>query len=69
MQKRKNLKVFRIMKNLTQKEMAAKLRCSYSMYSLIERGERDGTLSFWHNMQQTFEIPSSEMWGLLKKGE
>lgn len=69
MQKRKNLKLFRIKLDLTQLEMAEKLRCSFSMYSLVERGARDGTLSFWENIQQTFNIPSTEMWRLMEKEE
>lgn len=69
MQKRKNLKLFRIKRDLTQFEMSERLRCSFSMYSMIERGERDGTLSFWQNLQETFAIPSGEMWSLTMKGE
>lgn len=69
MAKRHNLKLFRVQQKMTQNEMASRLKYSRSQYALVERGERDGTLEFWNNLQQTFFIPSANMWDLMRKDD
>lgn len=69
MAKRHNLKMFRVQRKMTQDEMASRLKYSRSQYALVERGERDGTFDFWENLQQTFVIPSADMWNLMRKDD
>lgn len=63
---RTNLKIFRIKQNMTQGEMAEKIGCSLNQYSTIERGVRNGTITFWQNLQKAFGIEDSELWELTK---
>lgn len=67
--RRLKLKAFRVMKGLSQQEMAEELNCSRGRYAGIESGRRDGTHEFWQTLQNTFEISDSEMWGLMKEEE
>jgi transcriptional regulator with XRE-family HTH domain len=63
---RTNLKLFRIKHNLTQAEFAEKLGCTASLYSVIEVGKRNGSMTFWQNLQQAFNVEDSKMWELTK---
>ena len=69
MARRIKLKVLRVSKNLTQEETAARLGVSRNMYMEIESGNRDGKHLFWDKVQQEFDIPSSEMWGIMHEKE
>lgn len=51
---------------MTQQEFADKIGVKRSTYSLIETGERSGKPQFWAQVQKTFNIPDSEMFGLMK---
>lgn len=64
-----NLKIFRIAKHLTQKEMADKCNVSRAVYSNIERGRNEAKGDFWENLQKAFDVPDSEMYNLMKKEE
>ena len=64
--KRDALRRFRRSYDLSQKQMAEKLNYSFSHYSLIERGLKDGSQDFWNKLQQTFDIPDADMWSLIK---
>ena len=66
---RLNLKVFRVSKKMKQSDIAEKLGISSAAYSLIELGKRDGTITFWNKLKETFNIPGNEMWSLMKKEE
>ena len=61
------LKLFRIGLHLTQAEMAEKMGVDRTLYGYVERGVRDGSISFWNRLQKTFDIPDEEMWKLQKK--
>ena len=62
--KRMNLKLFRIRHNLTQSEMAARVKYDRAAYALIEAGKRNPSIEFFMNLQEAFNIPNEEMWGL-----
>lgn len=63
---RHELKVFRVMQNLTQDEMAAKTGVSRATYNLIENGNRRGSQEFWENLQHTFKLEDGQVWNLQK---
>lgn len=66
---RTNLKVFRIQHVLSQEEIAAKIGCSRATYSAIENGTRAGRQMFWNSLQNAFDIPDADMFGLMKNDE
>ena len=63
---RKNLKLFRVDKNLTQGEMANKIGYCRATYTAIEAGNREGRQAFWSALQAAFDIPDADMWALKK---
>lgn len=63
---RTNLKVFRIKKQMTQEEMADKIRCKRATYSAVENGSRSGKHDFWEGLKIAFDIPDKEMWDIMK---
>lgn len=63
---RLSLKLFRVSRNLTQKEFAQTIGAGRAMYSLIEKGDRFGSFDFWLNLQKAFDIPDEEMFKLMK---
>ena len=66
MAKRMKLKLLRVANNLTQEEIAERIGgISRRMYADIELGKRKGSRSFWERLQQEFNIPDNEMWGLM----
>lgn len=66
---RTNLKVFRIRQKLSQAEMADMIGCRRTTYSAIENGQRNGRVSFWTALQAAFELPDTEIGGLMKNDE
>lgn len=66
---RTNLKILRVKKNLTIREMAEKIGCKTSTYAAIEKGIRNGKQEFWLALQKTFDIPDAEIWALMHKEE
>ena len=68
-QKRKNLKLFRIGKDLSQQGMADVLGVTRSHYAMIERGERRGSESLWTTLKNTFDVSDADMWNLMRKGD
>lgn len=65
---RKALRLLRYEKELTQTDMARLLNVERVTYAAVERGVRDGSYKLWERLQQVFNIPDAEMWGLMKKG-
>lgn len=63
---RMNLKIFRIRYGLTQSEMAARVGYDRASYALIESGTRNPSIEFFMSLQEAFDIPDEEMWGLTK---
>lgn len=64
--RRTKLKQLRVGLHLTQGEMADKIGISANMYNFLENGDRNGSYEVWQNLQNTFHIPDTEMWGLQK---
>lgn len=64
---REKLKELRKENNLTYSEMAVKCDIAKSLYFRIERGESQGTMKFWENLQKTFNITDEEMFSFYKK--
>lgn len=66
---RTNLKIFRIKQHLSQTEISKRIGCSRATYSAIEHGTRDGRPKFWQKLKESFVIPDSEMWQMMKNDE
>ena len=66
---RVNLKVLRVRMNLNQAEMAEKCGIGRVSYAAIERGDRGGSMKFWKNLQNAFNIPDEKMFSLMKNEE
>ncbi|QHJ73637.2 Cro/CI family transcriptional regulator [Butyrivibrio virus Arian] len=64
--KRTALKVFRVSRNMTQDDIAGATGVSRSTYALIEEGARGGRAKFWEALQNAFDLPDGEMYGLMK---
>ena len=58
------LKLLRVKNQLTQQQLAQKLGVSCTMYNLIERGQRKGSIDFWTKIQQLFNVSDADMWKL-----
>lgn len=65
--KRYNLKMFRIMQDLTQQDIAQKLGISKSHYVSIEQGTQDPSFKLLEQFAQAFQI--NDIWELMKKGK
>lgn len=64
---RKNLKLFRVEKNMTQEDIANEIGCTRATYQSVEAGARIGTdAGFWIKLQKAFNIPDGDMWALRK---
>ena len=63
---RRNLKVLRVQHGLSQKEMAAKIGVSRSIYGEVEKGTRNCSHAFLAKLQAAFNIPDADMWALTK---
>lgn len=66
---RKNLKLFRTNRFLSQQEIADKMGVTRGTYAAIENGSREGRKTFWAQLQEAFDIPDAEMYGLMKNDE
>lgn len=64
---RKNLYIFRHKMQLTQKQMADKIGCSRATYSAIEKGVRNGRVTFWEDVKNAFDLTDAEMGELMAK--
>ena len=51
---RKNLKMLRIEKELTQAQMADRLGVTRTTYCHIENGKSEGTMRFWVKLKSEF---------------
>ena len=64
---RNELKNKRLEKGYTQQETAIKARISKSHYSMIENGERIGSLEVWISILNALEIPEEELTKYMKQ--
>lgn len=58
---RTTLKVFRIIRKLSQQDMAAKLGYGHAYYGHVERGAQNGSAEFWGRLQQAFDLSDKEL--------
>ena len=63
---RRNLKIFRVRRGLTQEEIAREIGVCRSTYAEIETGKRECNTRFLKKLQNVYEIPDAEMWALTK---
>lgn len=63
---RKDLKLFRLNKFLTQQELADQLGVSVSTYNLIEKGTRRGSVDFWTKLQSLYKLEDGDVWKMQK---
>lgn len=63
---RKDLKLFRLNKFLTQQELADQLGVSVSTYNLVETGKRRGSVKFWTNLQNLYKLEDGDVWKMQK---
>lgn len=61
---RKELKIFRYQKFLTQQELADITGVSVSTYNLIENGKRRGSEDFWLRLKNKFNLTGADVWEL-----
>lgn len=66
---RKNLYMFRCDKRLSQRQIAEKIGCNRETYASIERGARNGSMTFWCKLQTAFNISDAEIGGLMRVDE
>lgn len=66
---RNGLYLFRHGLRLNQTQIAEKIGCSRATYSAIERGTRNGALTFWRKLQAAFGIPDEKIGALMRVDE
>lgn len=62
MDKRQNLKMFRLSHDLTQEQMAEKIGVDRQRYHHIESGNRLGRFDFWQKLQVAFDLSGEDIW-------
>lgn len=63
---RRNLKAYREKRGMSQTDIANLLGITRASFSAIERGVREGKQIFWESLQRELDIPSEQMWDLMK---
>lgn len=63
---RKNLKIFRVVNDLTQEEISQRIGCIRPTYSAIENAKRTGRRAFWSDLQSAFNLTDDEITELMK---
>ena len=66
---RNGLYMFRHGLRLSQQQMANKIGCHRATYSAIENGTRNGTMTFWNNLKEAFDVSDAEIGGLMRRDE
>ena len=66
---RTELKVFRVRHKMTQAQFAEKIGVKRALYAAVENGARNGTLAFWEQFKNAFNIPESEIWRYTQNDE
>jgi transcriptional regulator with XRE-family HTH domain len=62
---RTKLKIKRVEKRLTQKQVAEAIGVTVPMYSLIENGKRKGSIEQWDKIREIFNMTYEEAWNLM----
>ena len=63
---RKGLYMFRHNLKLSQQAMADKIGVNRETYASIERGARNGSMTFWRKLQLAFNIDDAVIGGLMR---
>ena len=63
---RKGLYMFRHSLKLSQQAMADKIGVNRETYASIERGARNGSMTFWRKLQLAFNISDEAIGGLMR---
>lgn len=63
---RKRLYMLRHDLRLSQQAMANKIGCNRETYASIERGARNGSMTFWNKLQTAFNVSDAEIGGLMR---
>ena len=66
---RNGLYMFRHSMKLSQAQIAEKIGCNRATYAAIEKGTRNGRVTFWTDLQKAFDIPDEKIGGLMKIDE
>lgn len=53
---RTQLKVFRVVQNMSQREISEKMGCKRAYYGHVENGLRNGSSEFWGKLQAAFGL-------------
>lgn len=67
--KRYKMRKVRLEHYMSVEDISIKLNTTKNNIYLIEQGKRNGSYEFWKNFQNLFQIPSEDMWGIIKEGE
>lgn len=66
---RETLRTYRLEKKMTLRELAKRSGTNAQMVSFLERNLRDGSFKMWKQIQNSLEIPSSEMWNIINENK
>ena len=61
---RKNLKIFRVYKDLSQEKFAKKIGYSAAEYSCIETGKNNPRPAFWRRIKSVFRLSDETIYML-----
>ena len=61
--------MFRHSKKLSQQAMADIIGVNRETYASIERGARNGSMTFWNKLKTAFTIPDEQIVALMRKEE
>ena len=59
----------RASKKIRQDHLSKDLGFGYNYVSRVENGITKGSVEFWNAIQNYFEIPDEEMWGIINGKE
>ena len=60
------LRLLRFNNGLSQEQTAAKIGFNAQYFSRVERGMIDGSVEFWRNLKNAFNLSDSEIWALIE---
>lgn len=66
---RNGLYMFRHSLKLSQQAMADKIGCNRETYASVERGARNGSMTFWQKLKNAFNVADEEIGGLMRVEE
>ena len=61
---RKNLRIYRNTKLMTQEQFAAGMGVNRQLYGNVEVGKRQGSTAFWEALRIAYNVPVEDMYAL-----